>query len=505
MAILDQYGRQLLGPPVTRNYRQTYERPFMQPRDLPRFDFSIIRYMLLDPTIRLGLAMRAAPLQQAEFAYEVTGADGESKWVPGIQADDPNVGAWILRQLRRIWKFDLFKLLLAQIWGWSGCEVTYRLIDGKIHVDRLLHRHARDTLALVNDGELGGVRFQRVNRHNQGFADLEFPKSVWHAYNPESESAYGISALLGAYNPWADKWLNGGALDVRRLFNWKYAYGGTDIGYPEGTSYDPELGKEVPNRDIARQLAEQAETGAVIVHPSEQQDGSPMWPVEHVDVPATPQHVYDFPKDLDTEELRGLEIPDDVLESEASGAWQGKQVPMQAFYCNADRWLAQIVQCISTQVLEPMVLLNEGQAVGFEVKTKPLAEQAFEQIQDKETGVGEQDQNQVAGPMQTRPAIQQQPGLRFSLDGECEPVLAAEQLIGRGVLKASDLVDAGRRYLDSSMPYYAGNGSGRSRLSLSNGSNGSGGGNSALTVSQVSRMFSLNADEVAYLHSRYQR
>src|SRR5689334_3518889 len=98
-----------------------------QPRDLPLFTFNVIRAMLWDPTIRLGLAMRCAPLHSAEFAYK----EGE-KWKPGVKADNPQVAEYVLRQLNRLWKNGLAKILKAQVWGWAAGEVLYKVRDGEI-------------------------------------------------------------------------------------------------------------------------------------------------------------------------------------------------------------------------------------------------------------------------------------------------------------------------------------------------------------------------------------
>lgn len=448
----------LLGKPKTSDYRQFPLGSFRQPRDLPVFSFETIRDMLIDPTVRLGLAMRAAPLSQVEFAFKSRG-----EWVPGVQADRPDVAKFVERQLRRIWKHELHKILTAQIWGWSAGEVTYRLVNGKVEVDGFLHRFARDVFALQKDGQTKGVRFDRLGVGTKK-VDLRFPKAFWHAFDPESESPYGTSVLKGALSPWADKWLNGGALDVRRLFMHKDAYGGMVISYPPGT-----LGvknDEVPNRDTAREMVEQAKAGEVITKPSvfDTATGKPLWEIEWARLPGSPQHILDYPKDLDVEILRGMEIPDDVLTSEGSGAWQGKQVPMLAFYVNADRWLAQALRGVVTQQLEPLVLINWGRAEGFEVTTKPLAEQAMEQMKATDSNQAAPQQDGQMPPQQGMPQRNGQqpvrqgstfqrrkPGLgqqRFSLDDSSD----IEQLVGSEQVQAAYLVEAGRRLLMSMHP-----------------------------------------------------
>lgn len=457
MAMFSKLKSLLLGKPKTGDYRPFPVHQFTHIRDLPLFTFQTIRHMLIDPTIRLGMAMRMAPLCQAEFAFQ----QGD-KWVPGVQADREDVAKFVHKQIKRIWKFELHKILTAQVWGWSAAEVTYRLVDNRVEVDGLLHRHAFDVRALRADGEVKGVRFDRLGG-GVGNVSLRMPKAIWHAYDPEAESPYGMSALRGAHSPWADKWLDGAALDTRRLFAHKDAYGGVDIAYPAG-QMDVD-GQEIPNRDIAREMGEQLKTGGTTNRPSSRDAGTgePLWEITRATIPSNPTHIFDYPKQLDDEMLRGLEIPDDVVTSQGSGAWQGKQVPMQAFHCNADRWLAQVVMVITTQILEDLVLLNWGKAEEFEVATKPLALQAMEQI--KAANGGDQNANQQQPPMPQAASgpfttvtgasgnVFQRRNPRFGRQqlGLDEPNVA-EMLVGEGAVQAAHLVDAGRRLLLSRHP-----------------------------------------------------
>ena len=207
-----------------------------QPRDLPLFTFYIIEHMLLDQTIRLGLAMRSAPIVSAEFAYK----EKSGEWTPGVRADKPAVAQFVERQLERIWTHDIYKLLDAQIWGWAAAEVMYKIRthdDGTKHIefDKLLERHARDCQALEFQ-ETGGFAGVAIGGGEDGEVNLGKGKSIWLSYNSENGSHYGRSALRGPYSAWADKWLDGGALDVRKLFMHGDAYGGRRMQYPPGLS-----------------------------------------------------------------------------------------------------------------------------------------------------------------------------------------------------------------------------------------------------------------------------
>ena len=459
MAMFAKLRSLLLGKPKTGGYKPFPVHQFTEIRNLPPFTFHTIRHMLIDPTIRLGLAMRMAPLCQAEFAFQ----QGD-KWIPGVRADREDVAKFVHKQIKRIWQFELHKLLTAQVWGWSAAEVTYRLVDKRVEVDGLLHRHAVDVRAMRAGGEVKGVEFSRLGG-GVGKVPLRMPKAIWHAYDPEAESPYGTSALRGAHSPWADKWLDGAALDVRRLFCHKDAYGGVDIASPPGQMMVD--GVEVPNRDIAREMGEQLSAGGVTNRPSvyDAATGNPLWEINRATVPSNPSHIFDYPKQLDNEMLRGMEIPDDVVTSESgTGAWQGKQVPMLAFYCNSDRWLALVIRDIVRQTLEDLVLLNWGKPEEFEISTKPLALQAMEQVKAAEGGQQQasqqarpQQQPQSGGPFTTTRGPNgngfQRRNTRFGRQQlGLDDANVAEMLVGEGAVQAAHLVGAGRRLLMSIHP-----------------------------------------------------
>lgn len=379
---------------ITRGYRPFPQNWFQQPRDLPPFNFATIYAMLLDPQVRLCLAMRAAPLHELEFAYKSgIDANGKPQWTPGIQCRNPAVAAWVDRQLKTIWINYIHAIAKSQVWGWSGGEVTLRLTEHRlIEVDRLLPRHASDIILLKRDGEKAGVRIKRVK--NCGEVDLNLPYCWFHSHNPDAGEDYGVPILLGAYSPWADKWLNGAALDTRRLYMHKDAYGGMKIGYPEETMYVEGYNEPVSARDIATQIAEQRAAGGTVTYPTTRDaQGNQKWIIEEATVGSNPSHILQYPKDLDDEIRVGMEIPDDVISSDGTGAWAGKRVTMAAFYTGLDTWAKQIVADLRS-TLDPLVLLNWGKAIDYDINFKPLGEQAMEQ----QGGVNQVQQNPIQQP-----------------------------------------------------------------------------------------------------------
>ena len=439
--------------PKTTGYVSLASQYQMRPRDLPQLSFDMIRSMLLDPAVRLGLAMRTAPICGIEIAYKgESGPDGKPKWIPGVLAKRPEVAEFVRRQLARIWTHGLDDILTAQVWGWSAGEVMNRLTSrGTVEVDYLLGRHSSDVRALVRGGEPVGCRVLRVPTVPGGHVDLEFPKCWWHAHHPEAGAFYGQSILLGAYSPWADKAFQGGATDIRRLFMHADAYGGKDMTYPDGVTIIN--GVEVANRDIAMQIAEQLQSGGVTARPSStDQHGNELWKLTRATVPSNPSHILQFPKDLDTEIYHGLEIPDDVIESE-TGAWAGKRVPMAAFYNSLDLWAMSLLGDLTCQILEPLVLINFGSAEEFAVTHKPLGLQAMEQ--QSQATPGQDQPGGQPGPAQRPPQLggqpgsqpQQQNGLNGQAQQQYRMGLEIEEAVGMGVLSAAELVKATRRVI----------------------------------------------------------
>lgn len=414
--------------PRTSGYRPHVHFWGMQPRDLPLFNALYhVPVMMLEPTIRLGLAMRAGPLCQTEFSYK----QGD-EWVPGIEADDPTIGDFVERNLKRIWDLHIGGLLDAQKWGWAAAEVVLKETSaGFIEIAELLHRQAQDVRPLTRGGKVAGVRFMRIEDAPNGRVDLEYPYCLWHPFRPEPGQYFGVSICKGAFSPFWDKWMDGGALDVRRLFMHKDAYGGVDVSYPDGFTEIPVTSgsletRSTPNANIAREMAEQIKSGGVTTRPAQYDEkGNELWTVTRASVPANPTHILTYPKDLDTEMNRGLEIPDDVLESTdgSGGAWAGKTVPQGAFYTGLELWRTGLFGDIKP-VLDHLVKLNfSGRKTWYSIKAKPMALQATEQ-QGK----------QPSGASAPAPATFGQNPMAMSLAA-----------VGQGVLDASVIVQAAKK------------------------------------------------------------
>ncbi len=418
--------------PATGGYKPLPHLWFQTPVDLPLFDYRTIRAMLMDEGIRLNFETRAAPIYGLQFGWEENGV-----WQEGVKCRDPGVAQFIYRQLQRIWKTYLPEILRAQIWGWSAGEVKVKYSDetGLIEIDRLLSRHPMDCELLKLDGcERWGVRIKRVT---EGTVDLPFPYAWFHAHAAEDGEDYGISAAYGAYSAWADKWFDGGAKQVRRLFMHKDAYGGADLSYPDGETWIAGYDRPVPNRDIAREIVEQLRAGSVTVRPNQRdENGNERWELTRATVASNPQHILQYPKDLDDEIRHGMGICDDVINGDSTGAWAGKKIPMQSFYATLDAWVTTILRDLCEQIIDHLLKWNFGKVIEYETPFKPLAKQAMEQ-----QGQGQQQ----TGMPQDAPGQQPgQDGPQTGIPGandepQQQPQMANMQPVGMSLVASGEL------------------------------------------------------------------
>ncbi len=425
----------------TAHYHASYASYFNRHRDLPLFTFSTIQSMLRDPQVRLCLAMRAAPIASVQFAYKGgVGDDGKPTWIPGVKSRNPVVGEWVLRQLRRIWGNYLSAILRCQVWGWSAGEVTLRLSPSNlIEINELFPRHARDCRLMEGENSGAPWGIQVANVEGSGTVDLPFPYCYMVNFRPEDGERYSPPILLGAYSPWCDKWLDGGALDTRRLYMHKDAYGGMKIAYPEESVFVDGSETPVPARDIAMQIVEQRQAGGTLTYPSTRdENGNEKWLIEEAKVGDSPDHILQYPKDLDNEIRQGMEIPDGAISNDGSGAWEGKSIPLAAFYSGLDSWVVQICNDLR-QTLDPLARMNFGDDVDFEIMHKPLALTAMEQQGQKRSGPNNGQQAMMGDPsgMMSDPSAMGQPQRMGVM---IDPVEA----VGRGVLSAANVVQAAR-------------------------------------------------------------
>ena len=181
---------QLLGKPLTSNYRPTVQGGFgMLPLAGLQFNRFYLERMRQDPRCRLGLATIKAPIAVVQTE---------------VVSQDQRVKAWVDRQLKRMWRQELSRLLLMLDYRRSGGEGLWKLDTETdlVELTGLRHVHAWDLQPLELDGQLWGIRVKQSG-------DIPVGRSFYLVNDAEFNPYYGRSRLWGAWIPWQEK--TGGA------------------------------------------------------------------------------------------------------------------------------------------------------------------------------------------------------------------------------------------------------------------------------------------------------
>lgn len=373
-------GKLMESSPVSSGI-DLYTYPVYDPRyghHFPYFNRNSIQAMLLDSRIRYGLALLKGPI--ITYTKFFTSKEAESPEIHNaiielnyhfpysVEADSEDVEKYIIDQLHRFWEFGLAKALTALEWGHSGSEVAYkRGHDGKIHFDKLyLNTDYNLQVVTKNRGIIGYIR------NNDKKTYVPIGKGFWHVHGRERHQYYGESALKGAHIPWHETWTLGGARDIRRTWFFKNSYDGGQLYYPEG-SYQDANGNKVPYEELAMQLLELKRSGSSMAFPSKMQGvgtNKREWEYEPPKAAQTPQGMEEYIQALRDEELEGLGIPPEVVQTKGSdgiGSSTGRMVPLMAFIASLTPIGANVIGDFSQQIL-PILLKEYGYKGEYKIR-----------------------------------------------------------------------------------------------------------------------------------------
>lgn len=369
----------------------------------PQFSLMIISLMRFDPIVSFGLRVRKSPVLSALSTVEDLEEDIMGESSPGkvertgfmVESDNPEVANFIADQIHHIGLIAGAKLMQFMDWGFCGYEVTYKEVDGKIQVDDILDFAPWDIRPLVSNREVVGVSVPGDELRLFGM------KSLWLIHDRQYTNWFGTSQLRYAYDPWHDKWTEGGAVDVRRLWAHKDVYGGDIIWYPDKIYNYADGDKHA--RDIAREQVERRRTGGVMGFPSTRdQTGNKEWEYDR------PQHfingsdILQYPKELDTEILRGLFIPDDLIQSTvdgSTGTYGGRKVTVEAFHNVCQQEWNDLLFALNDQIIKSLVQINFGSEASYQLRPRPIVSlEEEEQQQGMGMGMGD-PMGGMGGPM----------------------------------------------------------------------------------------------------------
>lgn len=378
----DQPNLRQLFEVLTANYRPPFgaHLPFLF-MGLPPLTMQIVDMMRRDPQIKIGMAIKSAPLLKPKF--ELKGR--------------PDIVEFVAKQLRVIWTKAVPQIISGMWFTQSAMEVTYKRDQqtGQVRFDDVNPIHPSDARILTKGGRFFGLRVPvRENAGNgdapanddsdaaalagaraamgengpidrSGMVNLIGPKGFLYVHKREFGSWQGQSEFEGAYDPWLEK--NGvkGAKDIRKMWMFKNAYHSGILFHPPGAFTDPTDStgrRKIPYRDLARQAVEGSQTGQTwcfdnVVDPETKQR---LWEYVAPQLNGDGQILLDYPKELDRDILHGLEIPDDIVSqvSGSGGGFAGRTIPLMSFFLSQNLILQAIVAAIKEQILDPLCWIN---------------------------------------------------------------------------------------------------------------------------------------------------
>jgi hypothetical protein len=358
----------------------------------PYFNIQTAKTMMLDPRISYGLSLIKGPIITYTKFFDSEEAESPSihtaivelnyHFPYAVTAKTPEIEKFIIDQLNRFWEVALSKVLTAVEWGYSASEVRFkRKKDGSVHFDNLFLYPAFGVQCVSRrQGIVGFVRNRDKNTY------VPIGKGFWHVHKRERNHYYGESALKGAHIPWHETWTLGGARDIRRTWFFKNAYDGGELYYPEG-SYQDANGNIVTHEDHAVRMLELKRSGSGMIFPSTKGlDGKRMWEYEPPKANVTPSGMEQYIQLLRDEELEGLGIPPEVVQSagnDGMGSATGRMVPLMAFIASLTPIGTHVIGDFCEQIL-PLLLHFNGMEDDYTIrrivpKTQENVNAEFEQ------------------------------------------------------------------------------------------------------------------------------
>lgn len=333
----------------------------------PYFTQHTAKTMLLDPRIKYGLALIKGPITTYTKFFNSEEAESPSihtaivelnyHFPYQVKAKDQKTEDFIIDQLNRFWEVGLSKVLTAIEWGYCGSEVAYKKKkDGTLCFNNLyLYPSYGMQVITRRRGIIGFIRNQDKTTY------VPIGKGFWHVHQRERNHYYGESALKGAHVPWHETWCLGGARDIRRTWFFKNAYDGGELYYPEG-SYQDANGRIVTHEEHAVRMLELKRSGSGMIFPSTKGlDGKRQWEYEPPKANVTPTGMADYIQLLRDEELEGLGIPPEVVQSgsDGLGGATGRMIPLMAFIASLTPIGSQIIGDFCEQILPLLLHYNK--------------------------------------------------------------------------------------------------------------------------------------------------
>lgn len=353
---------ELLGPARTAEYIPSAYGMVPFTRNRPPFTGWNISEMLTDPRLQYALWLLKGPILANARMF--------------VKCDD-SIKPFIVEIIERFWRNDAIKALKAIEWGYTGAEVVRSVRNGHITFDNLNDLQPSDVRVVTDKGQLCGITVNNVPFGNtmKRKIFLGGPKAFHHVHWKEKHPWYGLSRFFGCYVPWWEIWTSGGFRDIRRLWFFQNCFEGGSMYHPPGSTMLPS-GVKVANKDLARDMIEKKRAGATLALPNTGGDGSslPLWRYEPATPNAVPAGLLEYGKLLNDEELEGMGIPPEVIESggdQGFGSATGRQVPQTAYYAVIQELFQGLISSM-LPIIRTDVAVNYSEALARAIDIVPF-------------------------------------------------------------------------------------------------------------------------------------
>lgn len=300
-----------------------------------------------------------------------------------IKAKNPEVQEFVQKEWKRFWLHGRPMFRYGYAYGWLGCEVCYRLENGRLGFDQLIPFGPRDAKPLTRDHMLVGVRVQRVEDNDLGTVDLWGPgyypaKGLWFAHKPHYNRWYGRSQLYGAWRPWRRLATRDGGEEIIDGGVYRFAYQGPVVRFPPGSSAATvqQAGAEAwDNAEYARQMGEQVKAGAVIALPNtvDPITNQPQWAFEWPQTVINVDSLLNYNKSLKDEISLGIEVPPEILQASDTGSgYSGREIPKESYFLMQDANVIALIVCWRYFLGDPLVNWNFGPDQEYTIEPLPL-------------------------------------------------------------------------------------------------------------------------------------
>lgn len=338
---------------------------------------------------------------------------------------DPGVSTFMGNMIRRFWMKAIPKITRAFWYTRSGGEVVYRLSEGQQEFWDYKDVYPSDISILCRGRVPVGINVKPQNSSDDpsvgvatsmynvgGYSgepeakpiSLFFPKGFLYLHNREFNSLQGQSEFESAYEAWTEKSDTQGAKHSRKLWFYKNAFSGGILFHPPG-SFRNEQNQEIPFQALARQALETSLNGSVWTFEQsfDPVSGQPLWSYVEPKMQPGGEKILEYVRHLDNEIMRGLGIPDDVVQQiSGTGSYAGRSIPLMAFFIAQRATLTNLFTICDEQVFRPLCRANFGHD-NYEASMEIDIERLMGAMDGKPNGPGMNEaayQNPNANPMQ---------------------------------------------------------------------------------------------------------